>query len=867
MKFEYNPRILEQLGTELITSDEVAFTELLKNSYDARAKEVRVHFLDSVDKLDPAQLLVSISEQVLEAVRRITNNGKIIVIEDTGTGMDKARLREGFFTIGSDLKQKLKEAEAKAGRRVEMTLGDKGLGRLSSQRLAQTLIVETSSQEEKHINLVEIKWADFARNSNAEAPEHEVPKIVDQSYTRLWFAGEVDFSKFIDDKREKQESLFEKIAESKENKENKLYLKEKLQSSVSFLYSPFESSKENFDVSFYWNNEKINTSFHNDSKNIAETIHKFRLSNEKTLPVLNLELLLQPWYVEMIHLRLLGKDLFMQRRESPSFYAALLEKHKERLDSSLVKKYKFEDYLNPNREDYDAAYKQALEEIMPVEGEVFSFHREAFRLNIAVNSAKSAGLIGKDENINSIRDFLNYHNGIKLYRDRFRIANLGDKESDWLNLQQARTRGQQFFRFELGNVIGYVKINDFYQRYIQEISSRQELRQTRHASALKLFLQNIFNDEFYKLSTSAYYLVRDILNEEGLIPKKTSQELKRQVDESEERLKETLHSLNVFQNSFNEIKDNISLDSAEKIKKVQKIINNLGSQEASLEEKINSSISTLKTAKDTLTIIEERQKDSYNNYKLMANGLITEVMTHELHSILLNTKSDTDYTHHIKTLQSYLLDAKQIELYKNNLKPISNRLDFLHTRVGELDVFYNFLESTFIKQGTRDDFENEDIKELLEKFQERLSKELRAVKTGITTSDLENYQWYVPKGTLIHVFYNLISNSLHWIGERQKRAAYDEKFKAAGKDFIKVEKIDSNTIYYSDSGTGVIKDLQYSLFHPFATGKENGRGMGMYIVKNLLESFGGSIELLPDLNDFGNRYIFSISSNLGEYEE
>ena len=325
------------------------------------------------------------------------------------------------------------------------------------------------------------------------------------------------------------------------------------------------------------------------------------------------------------------------------------------------------------------------------------------------------------------------------------------------------------------------------------------------------------------------------------------------MDESEFKLKETLDSLSVFQNSFNQIKENISLDSAEKIKKVQKIINSLGDQEASLEEKINSSISTLKTAKDTLTIIEERQKDSYNNYKLMANGLITEVMTHELHSILSNTKSDTDYTHHIKALGSYLLEAEQIELYTDNLKPISERMEFLHTRVSELDVFYNFLEGTFIKQGTKEDFENENVKELLEKFQERLSKELRAVKTQIIADGLEDYHWYVPKGTLIHVFYNLISNSLHWIGERQKRGGYDDNFKITGKEFIKVEQIDANTIHYFDSGTGVSKDVQYSLFHPFVTGKENGRGMGMYIVKNLLESFGGNIELLPDLNDYGIR--------------
>ena len=138
------------------------------------------------------------------------------------------------------------------------------------------------------------------------------------------------------------------------------------------------------------------------------------------------------------------------------------------------------------------------------------------------------------------------------------------------------------------------------------------------------------------------------------------------------------------------------------------------------------------------------------------------------------------------------------------------------------------------------------------------------MKTSINSTDLFDYSWYVPKGTLTHVFYNLIDNSLYWIGERQKRSAYDQQYKFEAKDFIKIEKVDANRINYYDSGTGIIEDLQFSLFHPFKSGKKNGRGMGLYIVKNLLESFGGSIELLPDLNSYGNRFIFSITINPDE---
>ncbi len=45
---------------------------------------------------------------------------------------------------------------------------------------------------------------------------------------------------------------------------------------------------------------------------------------------------------------------------------------------------------------------------------------------------------------------LNY---IEIY---FVLAFLGNKESDWIKLQQFRTKGQQWYRFDLGNTVGYV---------------------------------------------------------------------------------------------------------------------------------------------------------------------------------------------------------------------------------------------------------------------------------------------------------------------------------------------------------------------------------------------------------------------------
>ena len=80
------------------------------------------------------------------------------------------------------------------------------------------------------------------------------------------------------------------------------------------------------------------------------------------------------------------------------------------------------------------------------------------------------------------------------------------------------------------------------------------------------------------------------------------------------------------------------------------------------------------------------------------------------------------------------------------------------------------------------------------------------------------------------------------------------------KNEIVVEQKTKTSIWVYDTGLGVLKKMEYVLFDALQSGKENdGRGMGLYIVKKLLNSFKADIELLEEVNKFGNRYVFSIT--------
>jgi signal transduction histidine kinase len=108
-KFRVDLRLLQELGERLISRNEIAIVELVKNSYDADAEEVTI---------------------------RINQNQ--ISIHDTGDGMGLSEIENGWLTIGSSLK--IKKAKSDSGRTV---LGKKGVGRLAVLKLGKTITLIT----------------------------------------------------------------------------------------------------------------------------------------------------------------------------------------------------------------------------------------------------------------------------------------------------------------------------------------------------------------------------------------------------------------------------------------------------------------------------------------------------------------------------------------------------------------------------------------------------------------------------------------------------------------------------------------------------------------------------------------------------
>ncbi|PZM62175.1 hypothetical protein DOE73_28660 [Paenibacillus dendritiformis] len=860
LRFSINSRVLEHLGKDLITSDEIAITELVKNAYDANAKQIKVHLIENGLELqnNHSNYISPISNEMAAIIKKSVHDChdfRIMIIEDDGDGMTYEELENGFFTIGTDVK-KMKKYN-KEPRNERLPLGEKGIGRLASQRLSKILFIETTSINSNVTNVVEINWEDFLEKSEKleqiSMNDYELPKSVTK-FTRLWFIDlNLQFDSLINDRRTGQLSLFE------EDFVEPLTVKENLLSSLSFLLSPFDNELDDFNIEIYINTEKVNSQFKNEAINIAESKHTFSLKNVNGQIELTLSMTLTPWYIERIHRGLVGTDMFNDWRKSPSEYKTLLSKYSERYQKSLNCKLNEKEIIN----EFQEVSLQPLKDLVPIESRVYSFKREPSLAKMAIDSAKETGKLKRNYNAKSIPKFLEAHNGVKLYRGNFRIATLGDKDSDWLHLQQARTKGQQFYRFELGNLIGYIKINDPFQDFIKETSSRLNLTDNIHSKQLFSFLQTIFNHRFYEFSRAAYYITKDILYDEGMVPINPIRKLKDKVEEADKKTKSSKNQLKEFENMLGKVRDIIDFDtSTSRLNEAKQILNSLSIAGVVFKGTLEDTLSELQESKKLVQQVEHEKKlielESYNNYKLMANGLVTEVLTHELHSILKNINSKEHDEAHFRAIEDYLLELHNFELISEHLDPIRNQTIFLNERIKELSHFYTFMEKTFLYNGGLDDFEEEDISAFIQGLNNRLESRLKKASVTINYSSLD-MKWFVPRGVLIHIFYNLIDNSLYWIKERRKKQKNDKLYLRKDRDNILLEKKDENTIYYSDTGTGVVARLENSLFQPLQSGKEHrGRGMGLYIVRQLLQSFGGNIELLPERNEYGNRYIFAI---------
>lgn len=167
--FKTNILLKNIIGKDLITDDNVAMLELVKNSYDAGSKIVELHFQNIVNNDDNNED---------KEDRKLSG----IIVCDKGCGMDYDGLLNKWLNIAYSEK---KENTRLNGRRQA---GNKGVGRFSCDRLGKILTIYTKMEGQSCLKMA-IDWRLFenenAQNEEIQDVEFEVQEVSDNEVLAL----------------------------------------------------------------------------------------------------------------------------------------------------------------------------------------------------------------------------------------------------------------------------------------------------------------------------------------------------------------------------------------------------------------------------------------------------------------------------------------------------------------------------------------------------------------------------------------------------------------------------------------------------------------------------------------------------------
>lgn len=212
VRFDIDPHVIKQLGKELITDEMTALMELVKNAYDADANYVSVE-IDTEGTYEGEKL-------------QYPHHKGYIVIEDDGFGMDEATILKSWLTISYSNKRAVGGVKPKtpAGR---TPLGEKGLGRLSTQRLANVCEIFTMKAEEPQRLHIAFNWEDFENVDTLSKVPVVLNRMAGKSKgTKLVLSGLIDGGVWKGDSLEKfKGSISQMISPYAETRPFEVYLR------------------------------------------------------------------------------------------------------------------------------------------------------------------------------------------------------------------------------------------------------------------------------------------------------------------------------------------------------------------------------------------------------------------------------------------------------------------------------------------------------------------------------------------------------------------------------------------------------------------------------------------------------------------
>lgn len=810
IRFDIDPHVIKQLGKELISDEMTALMELVKNSYDADASYVSIE-INTEGNYEGEKL-------------QYPYHRGFIVIEDDGFGMDEATILKSWLTISYSNKRAVDGVKPKtpAGR---TPLGEKGLGRLSTQRLANVCEIFTRKADALQRLHIAFNWEDF---ENVDALS-QVPVVLNR-----WPGGnkgtKLVLSNLMDGNVWKGDGL------------------ERFKGSISQMISPYAETRP-FEVYLRVNGQNFDLVKENKKlRELALTKYEFSFDGKE----LKISGKIKP-------LKLIGSkkeeyNAFIAPDNGKKFCDYFFEKYSDATIQRGHGKYLLE-FERKYNFYFDISCSVSVDGGKANPGKFFGEFNE-----FSYDSSFS-----QDENLKNVfnkfanyKDFAQSQAGVKLYRNGFAVKPYGMGDNDWLKLSSAQTSGASYYGIRPLNVIGFVAIDEGENIHLKDKTDREGLISNPYSEnfmAMMLrvrdecnqFIESVrrgYNDFLskYKIKNNKIQTINQAFRE-----LKSASENAGSIKEKFQRTRTEIGNARQKTGNYVNIVKGSPLFTSEQERQAAKILEEINDLLKNTEELLNRLIPLVEKGEKLSEVIDvlkpkiEILEEQLENFSELASmGLTAETITHEFSSIATRLADNAaEFSHKWENKKLTNADIYVLMEY------ISSTVTGLRIQLKHIDpsLKYNRESKELI------DIENYFEVEELDYYKNRFER--TGIRLDLDVRD--NFSVFINKGKLTQIFDNLFNNSEYWL---QERLSNEPGFKPE----IKIV-VENPWIYFSDNGYGIPDAVKGAVFEPFVTTKPKGqgRGLGLFIIQQLLDSEGCMIALESKQNELNRAYIFSLN--------
>jgi signal transduction histidine kinase len=798
--FEVHPSVLFRLGEDLISDDVQAITELVKNAYDADADWAVVRIVTT------------------EGPDGFPDDDGYIEIEDNGNGMTVDQITDGWLTLSNSIKREMKAAGQRTGK-DRTPLGDKGLGRLGAQRLGHRVTIETIPRGDGEKHSLSFDWRDFEGHNSLS----EVDLTIRTGPTKERHGTRI----IVSDLREPDE----------------LTDHARLQASLGKVISPYHGV-EKFQLAVTIDGSDLDI-FEFESRVRDAAVIRYTLDFDGTA-------LKVRGRMRLAHLRPNSK------KERPEF-ARTFEADRGEAFLEFLQGLPEADglHLRPARSSgWWAEFTRTirLDDVKPAkDGKEIAdpgpFTGELDGFNLAPGAV---GDLGVFDRLSDLRAHLRDVHGIRIYRDGFNVR----VDEDWLGLGKQWSNAPSWYGLRPATTTGYIALSASDNAQLIETTDREGFKRTPHYTNFEKLLR-----EF--IATTA--TVGEVIGR-GAVAYRRSLEAP-EPNEADtgtliDRLSATLSQAQGFQGPLNEIRIRLEDDAAETTDLVNRFTSDADELDDDGMEMLSALNALSRHADSALSVVAELEtfmgdiaeqkrvgermqhdlqvmEDQLTlAYETVAVGLTAEALSHEIANIAeVLARRATEITRHVKQV------APNDRKLATFLAHVRGSVTGLRRQLAHLAPSLRY-----VRERRERIVLSEFVDEVCSYFTDRWRDE----KLSIRSEVINDGAVVINRGKIMQVFDNLILNSEYWLKEQVRLGRRDH-----GE--VKIL-IDGSTVQVSDNGPGVDPEVEHSIFEPFITRKPAGlgRGLGLFISRQLLVAEGCDITLTRERNSRKRRYIFEI---------